>query len=706
MKKKLSVSSEKGKVIGINKIFENSKLLYQLVALFLILSITPCLIVTSLTKFKANSSVQDSLIGYSQKIIDQLAYNMGHYLNVTSLSAASLTNNSEFQNYFIKYNELNGLEKKVFEKDTLSNLLAEITSKDNSIDSLYVLNQDKLIFKRKLTGTEFHSSTLLNYLESDEFRSLDEYKSIISGNLTSNTWFFLNIEKDLTQNDSADGIYMARKISDTNNTICLFKLNTKYYQNLIDLANVNESIPIRILDKDNHIILSNNASLIGINLSNTDTEWLETMNGAQKASDTIITNEGIHSYSKLPNGWKVTSEAPTGILMKDLNDVWGQVTVIIMICILIIVIASIGIGRRIAIPLSKMTRLMGQIQDGNLDIEETQMNEIRVTSIEIKLLMTGFVNMIASLKELIMNAKSVTETVEENASLLEQLALDTSVSAQDVEKAIESIAEGAKSQSLEIGSSLLVVEALSLHINKVTNMMSQIQEASKDTMTMSYTTKGHLDQLSHQTKDTIAISSSVRIQVEELGNEVSNISNVLNLIRGVNNQTNLLSLNAAIEAARAGEAGRGFAVVADEVRKLSYQTQKAITTIDQMIKTIHNKKEATLSELQKATQVFNNQIPTVSIATGAFSNIDQKMGTINMQIDHIAYILQEVGVQKEEVVGKMAQIAEIVNQSASVSEEVSAESVQQTYYAQKISTMANKLLESINALKSTYSKFK
>jgi methyl-accepting chemotaxis protein len=224
-------------------------------------------------------------------------------------------------------------------------------------------------------------------------------------------------------------------------------------------------------------------------------------------------------------------------------------------------------------------------------------------------------------------------------------------------------------------------------------------------MAMSSTTKGHLDQLSEQTKDTIAISGAVRVQVEELGNEASKISNILSLIKSINDQTNLLSLNAAIEAARAGEAGRSFAVVADEVRKLSYQTEGAIATIGQTIMSIHNKKESTLGELQKATVVFNNQIPIVSAATEAFLHIDKQMGTINKQIECATDTLQEVTIKKEEVVMRMTEVSQIVGQSASVCEEVSAESTQQTYYAQKISHMANKLLESMSDLQRTYSRF-
>ncbi|WP_070000272.1 methyl-accepting chemotaxis protein [Cellulosilyticum sp. I15G10I2] len=705
MKRKVSLSFKKHHFVGIGAFFEKSKLLYQLVGLFLILSITPCLIVTSLTKSKANTSVQASLTGYSQKIVDQLTYNLNYYLEVTTFSAASFTNHKEVQSYFVNMNVLKGLEKKVFEKDTLPALLAEITSKDNSIDGLYILSNDKLIFKKKLMGSDFHSSTLLTYLESGAFRASETYKQILSKDLASNTWFYLGIETDTNQKDNANGIYMARKISSTNNTISIFKLNAKHYQNFIDLASVHEDIPIMVLDHDNTVILSNNNDLIGLNLKNINQKHLERISNSSKAFGTFTDKEGLFSYSVLANGWKVVSEAPLHILMKDINKVWGQIAVIIVISLFIILLVSIGMGRKIAVPLSKMTGLMAQIQEGNLDIEEALRKNVVATNLEMKLLVTGFLNMITSLKALIMNAKSASVSVEENMGMLSQVAMDTSISAQEVEQAIESIAKGAQGQSKEIESALGVVESLSRHINKVTVMVNEVQEASKSSKAMSHSTKNHLKKLEDQTKDSIVITDAIRQQVEELGSEVSGISRILALIKGINDQTNLLSLNAAIEAARAGESGRGFAVVADEVRKLSYQTEDAILAIDQMIKGIQYKKKSTLDELEKANKVYSNQIPIVKSAKDTFSHIDQQMNSVNLQIDHTTAILQEITVQKEEVVEKMGEISQIVTHSAGVSEEVSAESVQQSYNAQKINVMANKLLESISDLKVAYSKF-
>jgi len=116
--------------------------------------------------------------------------------------------------------------------------------------------------------------------------------------------------------------------------------------------------------------------------------------------------------------------------------------------------------------------------------------------------------------------------------------------------------------------------------------------------------------------------------IGDLANESRDIGKVLDVIRGLADQTNLLALNAAIEAARAGEAGRGFAVVADEVRALAHRTQQSTSEIERMIGSIQSGTEHAVDSMRNSTERAES---TLSIARGAGQSLD----TINSAISEI-----------------------------------------------------------------------
>ena len=172
-------------------------------------------------------------------------------------------------------------------------------------------------------------------------------------------------------------------------------------------------------------------------------------------------------------------------------------------------------------------------------------------------------------------------------------------------------------------------------------------------------------QLTARTIQELSVDIERAVQtVESLARDSDNITSILDVIRGIAEQTNLLALNAAIEAARAGEHGRGFAVVADEVRNLALKTQASTEEIQQMIEQLQSGTRQTVEVMEQSRQRTGESVLQAEEADAALMSITQAVSVINDMNIQIASAAEQQSAVAEDVNRNVANIGEVANEVA------------------------------------------
>ncbi|MGA8133070.1 MAG: methyl-accepting chemotaxis protein [Pseudomonas gingeri] len=265
---------------------------------------------------------------------------------------------------------------------------------------------------------------------------------------------------------------------------------------------------------------------------------------------------------------------------------------------------------------------------------------------------------------------SLRNTIQQIASASDQLAS----AAEELNAVTEESSRGLTLQNDEIQLAATAVTEMTAAVEEVARNAMSTSDASKLTSTEAANGR---DQAREAVKAINTVSSEINSStsmVEELAGNVREIGQVLDVIRSIAEQTNLLALNAAIEAARAGEQGRGFAVVADEVRALAARTQSSTGEIEAMIGSVQRSADQAVSAMGKS-RTLASETQALAQATGeSLELIAQNIAEINDRNVLIATASEEQSHVAREVDRNLINIQDLSSQSAAGANQTSASS--------------------------------
>jgi methyl-accepting chemotaxis protein len=234
----------------------------------------------------------------------------------------------------------------------------------------------------------------------------------------------------------------------------------------------------------------------------------------------------------------------------------------------------------------------------------------------------------------------------------------------------------------------------------ITQMTAAAEDVARNAVSTADATRAS-DQTAQQGRQQVlqtvdAIGELVRVvgasadEVEVLAARVRDISQVLDVIRTVAEQTNLLALNAAIEAARAGEAGRGFAVVADEVRSLAHRTQRSTQEIEQLVNAIEQGTDQAVNAMQSSNTRARDTLGVAQLAGQALDQIASSFTQINERNLVIASAAEQQAQVARVVDINLSNIRDLASQTAAGATQTSAASQELSRLAVSLNSLVMK----------------
>lgn len=236
--------------------------------------------------------------------------------------------------------------------------------------------------------------------------------------------------------------------------------------------------------------------------------------------------------------------------------------------------------------------------------------------------------------------------------------------AEEMTAVTEESSRGLVSQNDEVNQAATAVTQMSAAVDEVARNAESASEDSKRTQGF---TQAGLERVAQTLKAIQRLSGNVENtseQIQGLSDRAQSISKVVEVIRAIAEQTNLLALNAAIEAARAGEQGRGFAVVADEVRALAHRTQVSTQEIEQMIAAIQNDSEQAVQAMNTSRDLATQSLDVAQEASSSLDQIASAITQINERNLLIATASEEQSHVAREVDQNLLRIRDLASQSS------------------------------------------
>lgn len=415
-------------------------------------------------------------------------------------------------------------------------------------------------------------------------------------------------------------------------------------------------------------------------------------NGTTKYSAyTILNNENILVLTA------DESEALAGI-----TTVTGVAVGIIAIVVLIAIIISFIMGRRLMRPLVKVSTIIEDVANGNI---EADFSVVKESNDEIGLIIEKMKELTQSLGSIVGKIRNSSDTMSSNSYELNDTSSQTLAANNEISKAVEDVAEGSTGMAASISK---INENLLEMSNETKDINASVDEIKNQTVAVQDSSKIMNDKIksmqdsSHKMDEGI---SAISKRIETVNTTVDKVSNIVSVIEEISSETNLLSLNASIEAARAGDAGKGFAVVAQEIRVLSDNTNTELENIKQIISSLVEECRYCVQASGIIVEDNAKQKEEIKAVLDEFGSLDEQIQKTAEKADEIEELVTAMIELNDDITKSSNSLTDVSAANAAATEEMNANIEELNAMMHGVSEMAGHMNDESDGLKEALSFF-
>lgn len=416
-------------------------------------------------------------------------------------------------------------------------------------------------------------------------------------------------------------------------------------------------------------------------------------NGTTKYSAyTILNNENILVLTA------DESEALAGI-----TTVTGVAVGIIAIVVLIAIIISFIMGRRLMRPLVKVSTIIEDVANGNI---EADFSVVKESNDEIGLIIEKMKELTQSLGSIVGKIRNSSDTMSSNSYELNDTSSQTLAANNEISKAVEDVAEGSTGMAASISK---INENLLEMSNETKDINASVDEIKNQTVAVQDSSKIMNDKIksmqdsSHKMDEGI---SAISKRIETVNTTVDKVSNIVSVIEEISSETNLLSLNASIEAARAGDAGKGFAVVAQEIRVLSDNTNTELENIKQIISSLVEECRYCVQASSTIVEDNAKQKEEIKAVLDEFGSLDEQIQKTAEKADEIEELVTAMIELNDDITKSSNSLTDVSAANAAATEEMNANIEELNAMMHGVSEMAEHMNNESDGLKEALSFFR